>query len=222
MTPDERTLLQRFLQDLTQTPAGTKDAEANDLIATALRDHPDAAYVLVQHAILSDQALHAAQGQIADLTQQLNAQPQPGGSSFLGGQQSRPSPWGAQPSQSGYPPQYPQGQYPQGQYAQPDYAAPSYMGPGPFSSGGGLGSFLRTAGTTAAGVAGGAFLFEGLSSLFGGHQGGGGGFGGWGGGAGGAGFGGGNENIVENVTNNYYDDDDDDRSDDDDSDDDDS
>jgi hypothetical protein len=69
------------------------------------------------------------------------------------------------------------------------------MGPGPFHSGGGLGSFMRTAGTTAAGVAGGALLFEGVSSLFGGH------------GFGGGGFGGGRE---ENVTNNYYDDDNDD------------
>ena len=44
------------------------------------------------------------------------------------------------------------------------------------------GSFLRSAGTTAAGVAGGAFLFEGLSNIFGGgHHGfGGGGFGGGG------------------------------------------
>jgi len=212
MTPDERTLLQRFLQDLVQTPAGVKDAEANDLIASTLRDHPDAAYVLVQHAILSDQALHAAQGQIADLRQQLDAaeaQAQAGQSrGFLGGQaQPQPggSPWGAQASPSyGQSPSYsPQPAYP----PQPQYPpqGQGYMGPGPFSSGGGLGTFLREAGTTAAGVAGGAFLFEGLSSMFGGHHGGG-GFGGWGNGGGYGG--GGNETIVENVTNNYYDDDD--------------
>ena len=226
MTPDERTLLQRFLQDLVQTPAGVKDAEANDLIAATLRDHPDAAYVLVQHAILSDQALHAAQGQIADLRQQLEqaqtqtqAQANPS-RGFLGGQPAQPqggSPWGAQGSPSYSQPAY--GQAPS--YAQPSYPpqpqyplqGQDYPGPGPFNSGGGLGTFLRNAGTTAAGVAGGAFLFEGLSSMFGGHQGGGGGFGGWGNGGGGfgGGFGGGsgNETVVENVTNNYYDDDDD-------------
>ncbi|MGA0600261.1 DUF2076 domain-containing protein [Caulobacter sp. KR2-114] len=214
MTPDERTLLQRFLQDLVQTPAGVKDAEANDLIAATLRDHPDAAYVLVQHAILSDQALHAAQGQIADLRRQLEAAQSQTGRGFLG--QAQPSqggsPWGAQPG-----PSY--GQSPS--YAQPAYApAPQYPpqgqgypGPGPFNSGGGLGTFLRDAGTTAAGVAGGAFLFEGLSSMFGGHRGG--GFGGWGNGGGGYG---GNETVVENVTNNYYDDSSDDRDDSDDSD----
>lgn len=217
MTPDERTLLQRFLQDLVQTPAGVKDAEANELIASTLRDHPDAAYVLVQHAILSDQALHATQGQIADLRQQLEqaqAQAQAGQSrSFLGqpqpGQQGA-SPWGAQASpaygqSSSYGPSSSYSQSPA--YAQPPAYPPQgqgYVGAGPFSSGSGLGNFLRDAGTTAAGVAGGAFLFEGLSSMFGGHHGGG-GFGGWGNGGG---YGGGNETVVENVTNNYYDDDD--------------
>jgi uncharacterized protein len=39
---------------------------------------------------------------------------------------------------------------------------------GPFSGGGGLGSFLRSAGTVAAGVAGGDLLFNGISNLFGG------------------------------------------------------
>jgi len=190
MTPDERTLLQRFLQDLVQTRGGAKDTEADTLINQALRTSPDAAYVLVQHAILSDQALQAAQEQIADLQDQLrNTAPPQQSSSFLG----RPSPW-AQAAQQPAPPQ------PSG-----------YMGPGPFNSGGGLGSFLRSAGTTAAGVAGGALLFEGLSGLFGGHGGGfGGGFGGGGfggGGFGGGGFGGGAP--VENITNNYYDDNDD-------------
>lgn len=215
MTPDERSLLQRFLQDLVQTPAGVKDAEANDLIASTLRTHPDAAYVLVQHAILSDQALHAAQGQVADLRQQLEqaqAEAQSGQSrGFLGQPQARQqggSPWGASASPPyGQPPSYSQSP----SYAQQPAYPPQgqgYVGSGPFSSGGGLGTFLRDAGTTAAGVAGGAFLFEGLSSMFGGHHGGGGGFGGWGNGGGNFG-GGGNETVVENVTNNYYDDDDD-------------
>ncbi|OAX66987.1 hypothetical protein A6R71_17165 [Xanthomonas translucens pv. arrhenatheri] len=62
-------------------------------------------------------------------------------------------------------------------------AAPAARGP----------SFLGTAATTAAGVAGGMFLFEGVESLLGGHHG---GF-----------LGGGSSQptVVENVTNNYYD-----------------
>ena len=48
MTPDERSLLQRFLQDLVQTRGVTKDAEADGMINDALRTSPDACYLLVQ------------------------------------------------------------------------------------------------------------------------------------------------------------------------------
>jgi hypothetical protein len=184
MTPDEQTLLQRFLQDLTQTRAGPKDQDADAMIGQALGSSPDAAYVLVQHAILSDQALHAAQDQIAQLQDQLRSAnlPAPAPARFLGG----PSPWA---QAAGAPPQ--------DQYAPAPTQAPpaqgGFFGPGPFARSGGLGSFLRSAGTTAAGIAGGALLFDGISSLFGGGRGGFGGFGG--------GFGGQPGEVVEN---NYY------------------
>ncbi|HLZ82855.1 MAG TPA: DUF2076 domain-containing protein [Caulobacteraceae bacterium] len=181
MTPDERGLLQRFLQDLVQTRGVDKDPEAESMIRDALRASPDAAYVLVQHAILSDQALHAAQDQIAALQQQVATAGSAPPARFLGG----PSPWAQ--AASAQPPPQPQWQ-PQPQPSR------GFFGPGPFASGGGLGSFLRNAGTTAAGVAGGALLFEGLSGLFGGH---GGGFGGFGGGFGGQ---------PTEVVNNYYED----------------
>src|SRR5271157_2108331 len=89
MTPDERPLLQRFLQDLVQTRGVTKDAEADSMIGDALRASPDAAYVLVQHAILSDQALHAAQDQIATLQEQLRNAGSGPPARFTSG----PSPW---------------------------------------------------------------------------------------------------------------------------------
>jgi hypothetical protein len=185
MTPDERTLLQNFLRDLGASRPAQKDGEADRMISDALRASPDAAYVLVQHALLSDQALHAAQDQIAQLQAQLSSvpapAPQPAG--FIAG---GPSPWAraaAAPDQ-----------YAQPQYAPPPYAQAQPQGGGFF----GPGSFLRGAGTTAAGVAGGALLFDGLSNLFGGrHEGFGGGFGGFGGG----GFGGQPQEIIEN---NYY------------------
>jgi hypothetical protein len=190
MTPEERDLLTNFLQDLGQARGGPKDAEAEAMIIQALSRNPDAAYLLVQHAILSDQALHAAQARIGDLERQAGGGQ--GGGSFLG-----QGPWAGQQ-------QAPQ-QPPQPQYA-PQYQSQPYAPPpaSPFSTGGGLGSFLRNAGTTAAGVVGGEMLFEGLSGLFGGHRGFGGG--GFGGGYGGA--------PVENVTvNNYNDDDGSDRDD---------
>ena len=188
MTPDERDLLDRFLSDLARARPGPKDAEAADRIERALRSNPDAAYVLVQHAILADQALAEAQARIETL--ERAAGPAPGQGSFLGGRGR---------DDGRYPPP-PSGAYSAGAY--PATSVPPTNGgtfgggapqPGPFSGGGGLGNFLRSAGTTAAGVAGGAFLFEGLSNMFGGHHGGGYGFGGFGGGPG-----------VENVTINEY------------------
>ncbi len=203
MTPQERDLLTQFLTDLVNTPAGLKDAEAAAMIDNALRSRPDAAYVLVQHAIMSDQALHQAQGEIASLRSQLQGgAAQPGGASFLGGGAQSDGPWGARPAAP------PQPSYPQPGYAQPGYAQQAPMPGGLFGGGGGLGSFLRNVGTTAAGVAAGDMLFSGLSGIFGGGRGFGGG--GFGGGFGGGGFGGGgNENIV---INNYNDDSDDDSS----------
>jgi hypothetical protein len=164
MTPDERILLTNFLRDLQAARPGPKDAEAEAMINQTLAGDPDAAYLLVQHAILSDQALQAAQARIQAL-EGAQAAPQ---TSFLGG--ARPQPATAVPA-----------------YAPPPSASP-------FSMGGGLGSFLRSAGTMAAGVAAGDLLFDGLSGLFGGHR----GFGGFGG------FGGGYGGPVENVTINDY------------------
>ncbi len=150
MTPDERALLTNFLRDLTAVRGGPKDSEADSLIGQALAANPDAAYLLVQHAIVADQALHSAQARIAELEAQ--AQPPAAAPSFLptgGPWASPPSPWASQPA-----------------YAPP----PPEQRPSIFGGGGGLGSFLRSAGTTAAGVAGGEMLFGGLSDLFGGHH----------------------------------------------------
>lgn len=179
MTPDERTLLAQFLSDLSRTQGVAKDPEAAQLIDATVRSNPDCAYVLVQHALMADQALHQAQAQIAALQAQGRAA-QP--SSFLGGAGLGP--------RMAPPPQ----QTPWAQAAAPAAAPPPAAGffggggGGPFSGGGGLGGFLRSAGTTAAGVAGGELLFSGLSNLFGGHHG---------------GFGGG-YGPTENVTINNY------------------
>ena len=143
MTPDERSILQSFLADLGATPNVTKDPEADAMIQQAVRSNPDAVYLLVQHAILADQALHAAQAQLAGQ-----------GSSFL--------PQQAQPQYAPPPP-----------YAAPQQYASPWAGQGgapvqtsPFAANSGLGGFLRGAGQMAVGVAAGDFLFQGIENIF--------------------------------------------------------
>jgi hypothetical protein len=193
MTPDERSLLTQFLNDLIQTKGVAKDPEAASMIEDAVRINPDGAYVLVQHSLLADQALHQAQAKIAQLQAQLQPAPPQPSPSFLGGAGLGPT---AAQTQSAW-----------GQSANPPTQGQPLFGGGQSSGGlggifggggGGLGTFLRSAGTTAAGVAGGEMLFSGLSNLFGGRHGGGFG-GGFGGGLGGE--------PVENVTINEYGDD---------------
>ena len=142
MTPEERNVLQQFLSDLDQSRGAAKDPDADAMISGAVRANPDAAYLLVQHAILADQALQAAQQRIEALQQSQQGARAP--VSFLGGGQAgqgyAPAPsWNDQPA--------PQPQSP---------LAPTS----------GLGGFLRSAGTVAAGMAGGEFLAQGLSNLF--------------------------------------------------------
>ena len=142
MTPDERNLLTGFLSDLAQTPGVAKDPEADRMITDAVRANPDAAYLLVQHAILADQALHATQAQLQQL------QPPPAASSFL------PT---ATPA---YMTNAPDPQAPwAGQQGAPVQSSP-------FAANSGLGGFLRSAGTMAAGVAAGDFLAQGISNIF--------------------------------------------------------
>ena len=147
MTPDERNLLQQFLSDLDATRGAAKDPDADGMIATALRSNPDAAYLLVQHAILADQALQAAQQQIEALEQAQTPARAP--VSFLGG---------GQPAQG-------QAQTPAGPGGYWDDQPPPPP-QSPLASTSGLGGFLRNAGTLAAGMAGGEFLAQGLSNLF--------------------------------------------------------
>jgi hypothetical protein len=196
MTPQERDLLTNLVSRLRQAPSQQTDPEAEGMINDLVADKPDTPYVLAQTVLIQDYALHQAQDRIADLEQQLQGQParKTGGflSAIFGG--------GEPPPQR--PPQYQQQTYQQQTYQpQPAYQQPpAYAQPGPWGGGSGQPSFLRSAATTAAGIAGGALLFQGIESLF--HPGFGGGFGG--GGFGGAGFMP-QPGITETVVNNYYD-----------------
>ncbi|WP_446810663.1 DUF2076 domain-containing protein [Methylomonas sp. 2BW1-5-20] len=185
MNPQERNQLSQFLSQLNEVRLPSKDTEAEALIRDAVAKQPDAAYLLVQRALLQDQALNAAKAQIADLQSQLQngAGAQRGG--FLGN-----DPWAQPASNSATVPGAGNYQVPRGAPAQ---------APGFFGGGAGGSSFLGNVATTAAGVVAGSFLFQGIESLMGHH----GNSGAWGQQA----FGDHTAAPEQTIVNNYYGDD---------------
>ncbi|HIJ38819.1 MAG TPA: DUF2076 domain-containing protein, partial [Rhodospirillaceae bacterium] len=185
MNPQERDLIQSVFDRLARAGVGAKDAEAEAMINERLCHQPDAAYGLVQAVIMQEMGLNQATQTINALQRQLEearnaAGPQPTGS-FLGGN----GPWAAgsvprvgqpmPPPPQAAPSPWSQQAAPSAPWSQPAAApAPAANWGQPSAAGG----FLRNAATMAAGVAGGALIAEGISSLFGGHHGYGGGFGG--------------------------------------------
>jgi hypothetical protein len=205
----------QLTQRINQTQLQEKDPDAQNLLGRELGANSDALYIMAQTLLVQNMALEQLKAQVAQLRQ---APQQPAhASTFLGrlfGDKDEPQ---TAPQTAALPatqPQYQQPQqgwqavpnYQQGppQYQQPQYAPPQYAAV-PV----GQPSFLRGAMQTAAGVAAGALVFEGVESLMHGF-----GHGGFGGGWGGpgfgmgpvGGFGGGFERPVEEtVVNNYYD-----------------
>jgi len=155
MNPQEREQLTRFLNQLVEVRISEKNSEAETLIRAAVAKQPDAAYLLVQRAMLLEQALNGAKAQIAQLQGQLQASQTPGKSSFLGGG----NPWAAHPSA----PQNPSGVPGAGDDQLP-------RAPQSPATGGGASSFLGSMATTAAGVVAGSFLFQGIENLLGHHR----------------------------------------------------
>jgi uncharacterized protein len=176
VTPDERQLLTTLAERIRSTPPQQEDAEAAQLLRQLAQERPDTAYILAQTVLMQDFAVRNAQAQIEDLRRQLSWKQSPSGTdsgSFLGGPErggpqyqprsgtgSVPSvnPWATRPAGEDGPPPEPwhSGYSPSGPRMQPSQTS----------------GFLRSAATTAAGVAGGALLFQGINSLFSGHHGG--------------------------------------------------
>jgi uncharacterized protein len=201
MTPQEKDLITTLLTRLKSAEAQAKDPEAEALIRQAMAEQPDAPYFLAQTVLIQDISLHHAQNRIAGLEKELAEaqQAQKPAPSFLGGLFGRSEPPAA-PSAGSVPPSGPWTHAaappppPYGPSPGPGYAQPgsSPMAGGLLGGGMGGGGFLRSAAATAAGVAGGALLFEGIRSLFG-H------------GAGGIiGNQGATPGLGETVINNYY------------------
>jgi uncharacterized protein len=195
MTPQERDLLTNLVSRLRQSPIQQPDAEADQVINDLVRERPDTPYTLAQTVLIQDYALHQAQARIADLEQQIQGQSQAEGGGFLsaifgsGKAPQRPQPQREYQPQQAYQP-------PPAGYTQPAPGPWGSAAPQMFAQAPSQPSFLRSAATTAAGIAGGALLFQGIESLFGGH--------GYGGGFGGAGFMP-QPGITETGVNNYDD-----------------
>ncbi len=188
MTPQEQQQLNQFLNQLTQAKLSQKDPEAEALIQAAIKQQPDAHYLLIQRALILEQALNNAKAQIAELQNQVRNTASNSNASFLNN-----DPW-AQPASNAAP--VPGA----GNYQMPRYAQPPVQPIAqPSAFGGGASSFLGNVATTAAGVVAGSFLFQGIENLMGGHH----GSSGWG--QHDQGF---SENVSEQtVINNYYGDD---------------
>ena len=143
MQQQERDLIADLFGRLQQYENQPRDAEAERLIASYVARQPASPYLLVQTALVQEEALKQARARIAELEGKASGQ-----GSFLGNA-PRPGPWGSAPAQA----------------PQPAPAPASPWGQAPQAAGGG--GFLRSALATAAGVAGGALLFEGIRNMFG-------------------------------------------------------
>jgi hypothetical protein len=167
MNPQEKDWVTTLVRRLKETDGQPKDVDAEVLIHRAIADQVDAPYHLVQTVLIQDLSLTHAQARIAALEKQLVEPRSSSGVSFLGGLFGR-----VQQTDNRAPTDLRSGPAPQ---IRPSLASP--MEPAasvpnavtPTGAGFFGGGFLQSAVTTAAGVAGGALLFQGISSIFGHH-----------------------------------------------------
>lgn len=150
MTAQEHEVLGTFLNQLVQARVAAKDPQAAAMIHDAVGQQPDAAYLLVQKVLLLDRALSQAKMQLTDLQAQLQAARSPGNADFIDSASS----WGNTPSSAATGVRV----YPAQGNSTPLSARPGFLSDG-------LRSTLGNIATTAAGVAGGALLFEGIEHL---------------------------------------------------------
>ena len=166
MQQQERDLISGLFDRLKPFESQPRDGEAEQFIWDRASKQPASAYLLVQTVLVQEQALKAAQERIAELEAKVAAaapQPEAG---FLGSA-PRIGPWGAPRTSV---PQAPDAPAP-GASMVPSTRSPLQAAVSSQQQPAAGGSFLRTAMMTAAGVAGGALLFEGIRSLMGSNPG---------------------------------------------------
>jgi hypothetical protein len=158
MTPEERELVSGLFDRLAALENSPRDGDAERAIIEGLRRAPNAAYALVQTALVQDEALKRANARIQELEAGLDAGGAARPTGFLDGM--RETLLGRREGARG-------GSVPSvrpgvmaGAAAAPAYAAPQVQ----YATGG---SFLGTAASAAAGVIGGALLLDGIRSMMG-------------------------------------------------------
>lgn len=167
MTPEEHQLLSQLFARMHTAGRTPRDREAEDFIAQAVREQPYAPYLMAQTIIVQEEALKQAAARIEALEADLKAKEANAGS-FLGGTaratfgtRSVPS-IGRNPSEPAEAPRgSPWGRSP-GAAQGMDQPTSNPL----FGQQGQRGGFLQTAMATAAGVAGGVLLAQGLQSMF--------------------------------------------------------
>jgi hypothetical protein len=181
MTPQEKDLIAALLSRLQQAANRPKDAEAEALIRQGMAAQPDAPYLLVQTVLIQDMGLSEAQRRIEALERELAAAKGASSApaSFLGDTRpvaSQAGPWKSPTPAPASPALSPASRPVWTQSAaslppQPAMAPPYVAAPmaSPWGLPGASSGFLQQAVATAAGVAGGALLFQGIQSMFGPH-----------------------------------------------------
>lgn len=180
MNQEERDLLQGLFDRLRDSGNQPRDPEVERFIAEQIRYQPGAPYYMAQAVIVQEQALQDAQQRIAELesrVRDLESANQPRGQGgFLAGRTGGLFNRGSAPPPAARPSSVPQTAGPWGRgssasgqqgYSQPMQQQPMQQ-PQPAAGGGG---FLRGALATAAGVAGGALLYDQMKGMFGGGSG---------------------------------------------------
>jgi len=174
MTPEDRQLISGLFDRMREVGSPEKDGEAEALIRQSVQQNPDAPYMLVQSVLVQEHALQQADARIRELEQKLQeaqSQPAPAAGGFLGGlfgaSNTAPRP---QMNRGSVPPAGNRGPIGSGPIGAPARATAGRPLPASAQAGGGGGSFLQSAMATAAGVAGGMLLANGISSLLGGSS----------------------------------------------------
>ena len=179
MNQEERDLLQGLFDRLRDGGSQARDPEAERFIAEQIRYQPGAPYYMAQAVIVQEQALQNQQARITELEDRIrefetSGQPR-GQGSFLAGRTGGMFGRGVSAPQASPPPSaVPPTTGPWGRAASAPAPQQGYGQPmqaqQPAASGGG-GGFLKGALATAAGVAGGALIYDQMKGMFGGGSG---------------------------------------------------